>query len=147
MPNVKLYRNTSDVNCFHKNIELLADIDCDFKAPINVETPKIIVRGMYHNANYFYIPMFNRYYFVTELIGLSDNLLQISGLSDVLSSNDITKLTAIVERQEFKRNTKLIDNELLIQSNNNFICHTVGNPVINDYNIYITTCGGESNNV
>ena len=146
MPNVKLYRNTSDVNCFHKNIELIKDIDCDFKAPINVETPTIIVRGMWHSANYFYIPMFNRYYFVTELIGLSDNLLQISGLSDVLSSNDITKLTAIVERQEFKRNTKLIDNELLIQSNNNFICRTVGNPVINDYNIYITTCGGESNN-
>ena len=146
MPNVKLYRNTSDVNCFHKNIELIKDIDCDFKAPINVETPTIIVRGMWHSANYFYIPMFNRFYFVTELIGLSDNLLQISGISDVLSSNDITKLTAIVERQEFKRNTKLIDNELLIQSNNNFICRTVGNPVINDYNIYITTCGGESNN-
>ena len=59
MPNVKLYRNTSDVNCFHKNIELIKDIDCDFKAPINVETPTIIVRGMWHSANYFYIPMFN----------------------------------------------------------------------------------------
>ena len=141
MPNVKLYRNTSDTNCYHKEIELLSDIDCDFKSPINVETPTIIVRGMYHNANYFYIPMFNRYYFVTELIGLSDNLTQISGISDVLSSNDITQLIAVVERQEYKRNTQLIDNELLSQANNNFICRQVGNPINSDYKIYITTCG------
>ena len=142
MPNVKLYRNTSDTNCYHKDIELLADIDCDFKSPINVETPTIIVRGMFHNANYFYIPMFNRYYFVTELIGLSDNLIQISGISDVLSSNDITKLTAIVERQEFKRNTQIIDSELISQANNNFYCRRVGTPVNSNYNIYLTVCGG-----
>ena len=51
MPNVKLYRNTSDTNCYHKDIELLADIDCDFKSPINSTYESFKRRKLYLKIN------------------------------------------------------------------------------------------------
>lgn len=144
---IYLYKMTSDPICYNKKKEQIAKLNCELKLPVNIETPTIIIKGNYHECNYVYIPYFKRFYFVNKVTGICDDLVQFDCVSDVLSSNDITQLTALVERQEFKRNTKLIDNELLIQSNNNFICRTVGAPVISDYTIYITTCGGEGNNV
>ena len=143
---IYLYKMTSDPICYNKKKEQITKMNCELKLPVNIETPTIIIKGNYHECNYVYIPYFKRYYFVKKVTGICDDLVQFECLSDVLSSNAITQITALVERQEFKRNTKLIDNELLIQSNNNFICRTVGSPVISDYNIYITTCGGGGNN-
>lgn len=140
---VQLYVMTSDSRYVDKNKTLLADTDCTFKQPIDVENPVIIIKGNdADKCNYFYIPHFNRYYFVTQCVGMNSDLTELHGNSDVLSSVNVKGLTATVERQEFKRNTKLVDNELIAQANNNFICRQVGNPVNLKYNIYITTCGG-----
>ena len=147
MAKVKLFKMTSDVLYYSKTKELIAETNCTFKSPIDIEYPVIrikIDKGSeisYENCNYIQIPKFNRFYFVTKLVGVCDDIVELSCVSDVLSSNDITGLTAIVERQEFKRNTQLIDNELLSQANNNFICKQVGVPINSNYNIYITTCG------
>lgn len=142
MANVKLYKMTSDPLYYIKEKELIVDTDCDFKAPIDVEKPTIIIRGKYDHCNYFFIPHFKRYYFVESCIGLSDNLIQLTGISDVLSSNNILNITATVERQERKRNIEIVDNELIAQANTNFICKQVGNKVNDGYMIYLTTCGG-----
>ena len=145
---VKLYKMTSDVLCYNKTKELIAETNCKFKSPIDIESPTIRIKIdsnsliSYEKCNYLEIPKFNRFYFVTKIVGICDDIIEISCESDVLSSNDITTITALVERQEFKRNTQIIDNELILQSNNNLIVKTVGNPVITDYSIYITTCGG-----
>lgn len=139
---IYLYKMTSDPLCYNKKKEQIAKLNCDIKLPIDIESPTIIIKGGYYNCNYVYIPHFNRYYFVEKVTGICDDLLQFDCLSDVLSSNPITNLVALVERQEFKRNTQIVDNELIAQANNNFLCRTVGNPVISTYNIYLTTCGG-----
>lgn len=147
MAKVKLFKMTSDILCYDKTKELIVEMNCAFKAPIDIEYPTIKIKIdkeseiSYEKCNYFYIPKFNRYYFVKKIVGLYDDIIEISGESDVLSSNDITTITALVERQEFKRNIQLIDNELLSQANNNFICKQVGIPINSNYNIYITTCG------
>ena len=139
---IYLYKMTSDPLCYNKKREQIAKLNCDIKLPIDIESPTIIIKGDYYNCNYVYIPHFNRYYFVEKVTGICDDLVQFECLSDVLSSNPITNLFALVERQEFKRNTQIVDNELIAQANNNFLCRTVGNPVISTYNIYLTTCGG-----
>ena len=141
---IYLYKMTSDPLCYNKKKEQIAKLNCDIKQPIDIESPTIIIKGDYYNCNYVYIPHFNRYYFVEKVTGICDDLVQFDCLSDVLSSNPITNIVALVERQEFKRNTKIVDNELIAQANNNFLCRTVGNPVISKYNIYLTTCGGVS---
>lgn len=139
---VVLYTMTSDPTYYNKVKNEIATLDCEFKNPIDIEHPTILIKGKYHNCNYFYIPYFNRYYFVTSVTGVSDDLVEFVGESDVLSSVNIPSLTAMVERQEYKRNNMLIDNEIIQQSNNNFICKQVGVPVNSNYEIYITTCGG-----
>lgn len=50
--------------------------------------------------NYFYIPQFERFYFVTDVVVISDRLLQISGHVDVLESfkTDYMFTDAIIAR-------------------------------------------------
>ena len=139
---IYLYKMTSDPLCYNKQKEQITKLNCDIKLPIDIESPTIIIKGNYYDCNYVYIPHFNRYYFVEKVTGICDDLFQFDCMSDVLSSNPINNLVALVERQEFKRNTQIVDNELIAQANNNFICRTVGDPVISTYNIYLTTCGG-----
>lgn len=141
---VQFFVMTSDTLHYIKDKTLIGSEDCQLKRPLDIENPTVLIRGKkYDKCNYFYIPYFNRYYFVQKCVGVSDDLVELSGLSDVLSSVPIVNLVATVERQEFKRNTQLVDNELIAQANNNFICRQVGDPVNGEYQIYITTCGGE----
>ena len=142
MSRVILYRMSSDKKVYNKKKTQIAELQCDYKQPIDVVEPTVIIKGKYPNCNYIYLADFNRYYFVEKIIGLTDDIVARKCHCDVLSSNNITELTALVERQEFKRNTQLVDNQIPMQSNEDFIARTVGSPVIDDYNIYITTCGG-----
>lgn len=142
MSRVILYRMSSDKNVYNKTKSQIEELQCDYKQPIDIVNPTVIIKGKFHNCNYIYLADFNRYYFVEKVTGLTDDIVALQCHCDVLSSNNITELTALVERQEFKRNTQLVDNQIPMQSNEDFIARTVGSPVIDDYNIYITTCGG-----
>lgn len=140
---VKLFKTGSDPRKVNKGLNEIATLDCKIKHPFDIVNPTIIIDGNYLDCNYFYIPSLERYYFANPPIALNDKLCEISGHCDVLSSFDVLSLTATVERQEFKRNSQIVDNEIILQSNNNFICQQVGNAVNSDYKIYLTTCGGE----
>lgn len=133
---------TSDKKSYHKNKTKLTEVNCEYKQPIDIVNPVVIIKGKFINCNYIYLKDFNRYYFVRKPIGICDDLMSFECHCDVLSSNNILELQALVERQEFKRNTQLVDNQMVMQSNTNFFAKQIGNPVIADYNIFITTCGG-----
>lgn len=143
---VIFYRNNSDNRVVNKQLTIIKDLNLTRKIEKSIFEPVIEIvkdRDM-NNCNYVYIEEFNRFYFVVDIMELDGNIYRITMKEDVLTSfkNSILNLTALVERQEFKRNTQIVDNELLSQANNNFYCKTVGNYVNNDYNIYLTTCGG-----
>lgn len=143
---VIFYRNNSDNRVVNKQLTIIKELNITRKIDKSIFEPIIEIvkdRDM-NNCNYVYIEEFNRFYFVVDIMELDGNIYRITMKEDVLTSfkNSILNLTALVERQEFKRNTQIVDNELLSQSNNNFYCKTVGNYVNNDYNIYLTTCGG-----
>ena len=63
------------------------------------------------SANYLYIPQFNRYYFITDVVNVSANKWQIQARVDVLTSfkSAIRENTAIIERQENEYNLYLDD--------------------------------------
>lgn len=143
---VIFYRNNSDNRVVNKQLTIIKELNITRKIEKSIFEPVIEIvkdRDM-NNCNYVYIEEFNRFYFVVDIMELDGNIYRITMKEDVLTSfkNSILNLTALVERQEFKRNTQIVDNELLSQANNNFYCKTVGNYVNNDYNIYLTTCGG-----
>ena len=44
MSKVKLFKMTSDVLCYNKTKELIAETNCKFKAPIDMEYPTIRIK-------------------------------------------------------------------------------------------------------
>ena len=71
----------------------------------------------YPDFNYVQIPQFgNRYYFVVGITSVQKNIWEISMKCDVLMTyrNNIKALTTVVERQEFKYNPDLKDDNVSI---------------------------------
>lgn len=63
------------------------------------------------SANYSYIPEFNRYYFITDIISIRNNIWRLNMRCDVLMSysKEIKKLKALIKRNEFDYNNLIID--------------------------------------
>lgn len=68
------------------------------------------------NKNYFYVDMYKRYYFITDIIIENTGEMVISGKVDVLESfkDDILNSRQIIGRQESQYNVFLVDD--MIQS-------------------------------
>lgn len=68
------------------------------------------------SANYVYIPEFNRYYFINDIVSLRQNLWQITLSVDVLMSykNQILETKAFVARNQNEFNKDVIDNECVL---------------------------------
>ena len=140
------YKNFSDNRVLNKELYKIKEMENVVrKIDKSIFNPTLEVKkdSVLNNCNYVYIEDFDRYYFIVDIIDIGGNTYRIETKQDVLTSfkNSILNLTALVERQEFKRNYNIVDNELISQANNNFYCQQVGSPVNSEYNIYITTCG------
>lgn len=113
----------------------------------SVLTPSIEVREStiiddLWSINYFYIPKFKRYYFVTDLTATA-GMFQISGRVDVLKSyaSEIKASSQIVTRQENRQDKYLHDSMIPISDKQEVIEAEFGD-VFDDTNsqfILITT--------
>lgn len=78
--------------------------------------PSIVIQyaGMFPDANYVYIPIFKRYYFIRNITSIRTGLWRIECEVDVLMTykTGILGLDAYVARQENDYNNELIDNQL-----------------------------------
>lgn len=65
-------------------------------------------------TNYAYIDAFGRYYYITDIIALTNELFEIHFASDVLMSfkNQIKALPAYINRNEFEFNSLMFDAEV-----------------------------------
>lgn len=100
---VKLFNNLSENNIIGKTISQVgSDITAVIKGDISVENPTLIFDypGTLPDVNYFSIPEFNRYYYITDIVNKTGGRYQITGKSDVLESfkASILSLTAIVDK-------------------------------------------------
>lgn len=115
---VNLYNNSSDIHRMHKNITSRASVDCEFKAPIDVENPTIYINASadYDDVNYVYIPEFSRYYFA-KCTGGTSNTLTFECTSDPLMSfkNGILSSPAVVSRNPWHYDKYLHDNRLPVE--------------------------------
>ena len=64
-----LMNNTSNPNVINKVTSSVADVACDFKAPVDVENPEdyIAATDAYDKVNYMYIAEFGRYYYAKAI--------------------------------------------------------------------------------
>lgn len=117
---ITLYRNQSEQIAVTKTLTEIATYTGVLRQGVSIKTPVVQFQGDFPvNCNYFYIPAFQRYYYVTDIASLRNSYYEISGRVDVLMSfrDAIRAQTAVIERQEKKWNLYLEDNRFRIYQN------------------------------
>lgn len=117
---IQLFSMTSEKNRLGKTKTEIATITGSLRNQCNILTPSIVIEYLPPSSfNYFYIPEFSRYYFVTNITYLTNSIVEISGSVDVLDSYEqqIRNNNAVVQRQETLVNFDLFDSEFKTQQN------------------------------
>lgn len=121
--NIKLCSSTSEIVAINKDISIIDDVSATIKGALSVENPVLILQyksDIQPNVNYVYIPEYNRYYFVTDIINLTGGRYEIHCKVDVLMSfkDYILNLSCIVDKQSSKDNANMYldDGSFVVQS-------------------------------
>lgn len=117
---IQLYSMTSEKNRLGKSKTLLTSIIGSLKNQCNILTPSIVIEYLPPTSfNYFYIPEFSRYYFVTNITYITNSIVEITGSVDVLDSYEqaIRSNYGVIQRQENVFNLDLYDKSFLTQQN------------------------------
>ena len=116
-----LYKNSSDAHRVDKTnfLEYVGELAGVFRAPCSIVVPEVVIEYGIVNFNYVYIPIFKRYYYVTNVTYINKGLLRVSLKVDVLMSfkNTIYNQKGLIKRNEFDYNDELVDSERVIQNN------------------------------
>lgn len=121
---LEIYQNNTRDNQRTKNITLIASMSGTLREGSSIIDPVLKIQGsLPYNANYFYIPEFHRYYFVTDCVALRNNIYELHGHCDVLSSagEGLNSCFGIVRRQENAWNLYLDDGVFKAYSNPNVV--------------------------
>lgn len=119
--NLTLYYNYSDNNRVYKNLSVALSASGTLRDKCSVQDPVIMINADdLHNANYMYIAEFERYYYITNVVSVRENLWAIYGHVDVLMTyaNGISNCYGIVARtaEPGKANLYLDDDKFVIES-------------------------------
>lgn len=114
---ITLMSNSSPTINVNKNITTLSTLTGSLRDSMSVIEPVVIIEAddsninILSSCNYFYIAEFKRYYFVKNITSIRDNLWQIEGHCDVLSSwkSQLLANNGVVRRQENRWNLYLDD--------------------------------------
>lgn len=102
--NIQIQQTTSEKNRIGKSISTLYTASGALREGTSIINPVIRISGAnipsLKNANYMYIPDFNRYYFINDIKSIRNGLIEISGHVDVLQTyaSQIRSNTAIIKR-------------------------------------------------
>ena len=133
---VSLYNSSAESNVVNKTSKLTdaGSLSGTFRGEVSVTNPSITFyfRGV-PTFNYVYIQKFSRYYYVTALTNISNNLWRADLKCDVLMSfkNQILNLYCVIARQENVYNDNLIDSELLQENGETVTYVPIPNSIIN----------------
>ena len=97
---ITLYYNSSENNKIGKVLSNDETLEGSLKDATNVINPEVMIRAdSVSGYNYAYIPLFNRYYFVEEVVSYRTGLWIMKLQVDVLESfkTDILALQAIID--------------------------------------------------
>lgn len=133
---VSLYNSSAESNVVDKTsyITSAGSLSGTFRSEVSVTNPSI---AFYFNSvptfNYVYIQKFSRYYYVTAITNISNNLWRADLKCDVLMSfkNEILNLYCVISRQEEKYNDNLIDDKLFQENGETVTYVPIPNSIIN----------------
>ena len=119
---ISLMRNNSPIEKLDKDLTTLQTVSGTLKEDTSILAPTILIQCDISNftlCNYMYIPEFNRYYFITDIVSVNTDLVEFSGRVDVLTTykDYIKSNNAIVRRQENSWNLYLNDGSFKVYQN------------------------------
>lgn len=119
---ITLFRNISEYNAVNKSITELTTLTGTLREESSIIDPVITISDIdsyVGSMNYAYIPEFNRYYFITNIESVRNNLWRVSFHVDVLYTYraQIKSNSAIIERNENEYDLKLNDGLFKTQQN------------------------------
>lgn len=99
---IETYNTTDTSNTVNKSITLNRDMDINFKGDVSIMNPTIILKyDTPLDFNYIYIPVFKRYYFITNISIFPNKVYRLDLECDLLMSykDDILQAKANIKRQ------------------------------------------------
>lgn len=122
--NIRLMVNNSASNVADKDFTTLDTLTGVLRNETSVTNPSIRIEADVNDiaeCNYFYIPQFHRYYFVTDIRSIRNGLVEISGHTDVLTTalklGSLTDCMGITKRQEQEWNLDINDGFFKVYQN------------------------------
>ena len=144
---VILYRNSSENNVIGKSLAQIKSVEANLKNDVSVINPTFI---LYYTdnilqSNYCFIPKFNRYYFIDEIVPITGDRCIVKCRVDVLESfkEDIKSLTVILDKAQsiYKSNKYLDDGSFVVENKDFNTIHNFPNG-FNDEGTFILICAG-----
>ena len=144
---IKLYKNLSENNVIGKTLTQIKSVEANLKNDVSIINPTFI---LYYTdnilqSNYCFIPKFNRYYFIDEIVPITGDRCIVKCRVDVLESfkEDIKSLTVILDKtQSIYKSNKYLDDGSFVVENKDF--NTIYNfpNGFNDEGTFILICAG-----
>lgn len=99
---INLYYNSSEKNKIGKSLTIKLSLNGTLKEECSITKPIILIESeSLFDVNYAYIEEFNRYYFISDITSVKNNLWRVSLNCDVLESfkDKILNLNCIIDKQ------------------------------------------------
>lgn len=141
---IELYNNRSEKNRIGKTLEETQEYEGNLRDETSVTSPIIMIENNgFPEGNYAYISLFNRYYFITDITSIRNNIWQLSLKCDVLESfkSSILSCNAILDRQEQDYNLYIPDEKVPVQSDTITVTKVIGNKTLSAPSIILTSQG------
>ena len=144
---IKLYKNLSENNVIGKTLTQIKSVEANLKNDVSVINPTFI---LYYTdnilqSNYCFIPKFNRYYFIDEIVPITGDRCVVKCRVDVLESfkEDIKSLTVILDKTQsiYKSNKYLNDGSFVVENKDFNTIYNFSNG-FNDEGTFILICAG-----
>lgn len=144
---IKLYKNLSENNVIGKSLTQIKSVEANLKNDVSVINPTLVLNYTANilDTNYCFIPKFNRYYFINEIVPITGDRCIVKCRVDVLESfkEDIKSLTVILDKsQSIYKSNKYLDDGSFIVENKDF--NTIYNfpNGFNEEGTFILICAG-----
>lgn len=110
---VNLFTTTDDKRVVNKTLTAVKTLSCSVYDNCDIYKPRLLIEydASIYTTNYMYIPLMQRYYFITDVILDAGNRMVLHGELDVLYTyrNSISQVNATVVRNEFAEDNLLVD--------------------------------------
>ena len=144
---IKLYKNLSENNVIGKTLTQIKSVEAQLKNDVSIINPTLI---LYYtedilDSNYCFIPKFNRYYFIDEIVPITGDRCIVKCRVDVLESfkEDIKSLTVILDKTQsiYKSNKYLDDGSFVVENKDFNTIYNFSNG-FNEEGTFILICAG-----